>query len=659
MSLVLSHLRQVPDSLLLIVLILILFSPGHSAADLEGLNLSEQDILSPSIPLHHATALILVYLVGSDLESGGSDSSPGNLGTSSLEMMIQGLENSDKTDVSLVVAYGGSNKPGWEGMTIVSDEQLIRDGEDGIFGNEEIGLFLDPHADMGQPESLSRFLSFVSERYTAEKTYLVFSDHGAGFDGFGYDEHTGSLLSLTDITSAFDDAGFSGDMVIFDACLMGGIEVAQKMAHYATYLVASEELIPDAGLAYDLWIPVLSSDPSEDPAIVGTAIVDSYITTGGPEGKTLSVIYLPALHGVLEKLDSFGFLLNNTTGQLPNPGQVVKEYDKTTRFGENFGIPELSRVDLELLVKNLNDGFPDVKETGDEVTDALSSALVYERHDELISDATGLSIADPMQLSSDEIIEKREVLSLAPGWDAFILHHIHQMEEEHSFDNRSGSEIASARTEDPERYAWMSIGYYQYRPETDSYLKLGTLPVDRVFGYEPTGNGTYILPEWDGTWYFLQDTKKPDNTALVELSYLDTSSGDISKYSSQVDLIRNRSVYRALMYSYYDKSSDWSKFSLFPILRSAEGISITQRSGFTPKTGDRLKTYASVSVGSDGEVRKEKIGDMMLEGTVRVVEGLLPDGFYASAFLADDGTGEQRVLVYEYIRIADKQVRSM
>jgi hypothetical protein len=36
-----------------------------------------------------------------------------------------------------------------------------------------------------------------------------------------------------------------------------------------------------------------------------------------------------------------------------------------------------------------------------------------------------------------------------------------------------------------------------------------TFPVDRMFGYEPTGNGTNILPEWDGTWYFLQDTKKP------------------------------------------------------------------------------------------------------------------------------------------------------
>jgi len=67
------------------------------------------------------------------------------------------------------------------------------------------------------------------------------------------------------------------------------------------------------------------------------------------------------------------------------------------------------------------------------------------------------------------------------------------------------------------------------------------------------------------------------------------------------------------MYSYYDDSSNWSKFSLFPIIRSNEGVFITKRSGFTPTSGDRLKTYASVSVGSKGEERKEKIGEITLK----------------------------------------------
>ena len=41
---------------------------------------------------------------------------------------------------------------------------------------------------------------------------------------------------------------------------------------------------------------------------------------------------------------------------------------------------------------------------------------------------------------------------------------------------------------------------------------------------------------------------------------------------------------------------------------------------------------------------------------MKVVEGMLPDGIYASAFLSNDGTGEKRISDYEYIRIADKQV---
>ncbi|HOL42612.1 MAG TPA: hypothetical protein PLY78_12350, partial [Methanospirillum sp.] len=100
------------------------------------------------------------------------------------------------------------------------------------------------------------------------------------------------------------------------------------------------------------------------------------------------------------------------------------------------------------------------------------------------------------------------------------------------------------------------------------------------------------------------------------------------------------------MYSYYDTGSDWSRFTLFPIIRTPEGVIITKRSGFTPRTGDRLKTYCTVSAGSDGIERKEKVGDITIQGTIRVVEGMLPDGIYASAFLADEGNGPVRVSDY-------------
>jgi hypothetical protein len=260
-----------------------------------------------------------------------------------------------------------------------------------------------------------------------------------------------------------------------------------------------------------------------------------------------------------------------------------------------------------------------------------------------------------MQLSSTDYQNESDVFSISPGWNGFFKDLMYRMEDE----NATNSPILagdSSLSGNPDNYSWISIKYFQYQPETDRYLLLGTIPVTQVYGYDPSIHGTHILPDWDGTWYYLQDTADSSNSALVELSYLDTSKGDISKYSSVVDLIRNRTVYSTIMYSYYDNSTDWSRYLLYPIIRTPEGVTMTKRSGLTPGHGDRLKTYSQVSYGNNSESRREKIGDITLKGTVKVVEGMLPDGIYASTFFSDDGTAERRISDYEYIRIADKRV---
>jgi hypothetical protein len=104
-------------------------------------------------PKEKVSSLVLVYLVGSDLESGSPDNPGGNAGTTSMVRMVQGVADKDPSEISLVVAYGGSNKPDWEGMTIISDEQLKPDAQDGIFGNERIADNINLGADMERPES--------------------------------------------------------------------------------------------------------------------------------------------------------------------------------------------------------------------------------------------------------------------------------------------------------------------------------------------------------------------------------------------------------------------------------------------------------------------------------------------------------------------------
>ncbi|MDD1727971.1 MAG: clostripain-related cysteine peptidase, partial [Methanospirillum sp.] len=177
---------------------------------------------------HQATALVLMYVVGSDLESGNGHSE-GDDGTSDLMDMISGYGETSPDNLNIVVAYGGAAKEGWKGMTIASIEDLKADAKNGVFGDEEIGEFHDPAMDMGSKEGLTTFLTDAREHYRGDTTYLIFWNHGDGYQGFGFDENTDNHLSISDITDVLEATGTRTDLIGFDACLMGGLEVAKSL----------------------------------------------------------------------------------------------------------------------------------------------------------------------------------------------------------------------------------------------------------------------------------------------------------------------------------------------------------------------------------------------------------------------------------------------
>lgn len=69
------------------------------------------------------------------------------------------------------------------------------------------------------------------------------------------------------------------DVVVFDECLMGMVENAYALREVASYMVASEEMIPPGGLCYSDWLSKLVSSPRMSPATLATTIVESYDRT--------------------------------------------------------------------------------------------------------------------------------------------------------------------------------------------------------------------------------------------------------------------------------------------------------------------------------------------------------------------------------------------
>ena len=596
----------------------------------------------------HVPALVLVYMVGSDLESGTGHPEGGETGTADLMNMIDGYGNTSPDALQILVAYGGAAKPGWEGMTIASITDLKTDAANGIIGDENLSEYQDPEADMGSKESMQTFLSYASHQYAGNTTYLIFWDHGNGFLGFGWDENTGNHLSISDITDILKEEQSHFDLIGFDACLMSGLEVAKSLEPYTRYMLASEE-ISAGGWSYDKWIDALAQDPQQSPEKLGVTIIKTFIKPDEPLGNTAALIDLSKLQPVIEGVDTLGTALDGAMIPEQSIIPIARAYEKTTRFGENSGDgPALGAVDLGTLTGYLNTSVPGTQSASDELSTALTNAVVYVGHDDLISNVTGLSLADPLTVSKETYVNESSVLSISPNWDSFVSNLKTQMKNElPSVDmvsvGTNSYQIANAS--EPES---VSAVYFAVQNNTE-LLQLGTLPVD------PDENGTYTLPYWDGTWYYLQDTHDPAQIALMDLYYGDTTASGISKFISEVDMIRSGTGYDAVMYAYLDPDTTWTKLSLRPY-SVKDNETIFSRSGYTPGPGDRLLTFAAAYDTDGNETGISQLGEMNLSGGVQMVRGILPEGEYASALMVESPNGEQDVRDINAISIKDGQV---
>jgi hypothetical protein len=135
-------------------------------------------------------------------------------------------------------------------------------------------------ADMGDGQTLARFLDTATRDYPAKRYALLFGDHGMAWAGVAVTESQDyDALTVDEIATALGaTVPKTGrlELIGFDACLMADLEVAKTLAPYARYLVASEEIEPADGWDYRALLTRLTGAPAMDGEALGRAVVDSY-----------------------------------------------------------------------------------------------------------------------------------------------------------------------------------------------------------------------------------------------------------------------------------------------------------------------------------------------------------------------------------------------
>ena len=333
------------------------------------------------------TWAIYWYLCGSDLESRSGCAT---------DDLMEMLDVKLSKNVKVVIQTGGSSY--WRNNTVSSKytERYVYDSN---------GLQLvdrQPQANMGETETLAEFLAFCNKNYPADKTMVIFWDHGGGsVAGAAFDEnYRNDSLNLGEFYEAFNEVyEFSNDnppvdIIGFDACLMATVDVAFTFCDVAKYLVASEEMEPGDGWDYSAFLKELTNDPAMGPAQLGKIICDTYKADSDRQREgseiTLSVTDLTKLQPLLEAYDAMG--QEALSIALDDPSffsNFGRQASRSESYGGNNNQEGYTNmVDLGHLARNCAQLLP---KTSQAVLDGLSECVVYRVAGAYRSESSGLS----------------------------------------------------------------------------------------------------------------------------------------------------------------------------------------------------------------------------------------------------------------------------
>jgi len=284
---------------------------------------------------------IMVYMLGSDLESRGKAASK------DIMEMLAGTTNSANS-INVVLTTGSSERLGWKTLKRI----YIENGQRYVL--DDLGK-----QKMSNPKTLSGFVNWAKQEFPAQHYALILWSHGGGSSGFGDNK---DHMKLRDLQQAYTAIGKQLDLVAYDACFMGAIEVAEITKIVANTMVASVEIIPEYGFDYKYFMQQLIKNPHLELAeLIKAGYIESSKDDKTP--ITISVTDLTQLDSFDNQLkplaEAFKQLMEKhklkpyqdlSYGLINSPGYPLVETGKL----KDFGAGDI-RIDLYSFLKNIGE----------------------------------------------------------------------------------------------------------------------------------------------------------------------------------------------------------------------------------------------------------------------------------------------------------------
>lgn len=351
-------------------------------------------VIEPTpLPAGPAGYTVLVYMVASDLESGGYYATQ-----DIVEMMTVGSTE----NVNVIIQTGGSANSTIDDYRFIDFTKVQRH----IVLRDNVELIQDlGERNMATAATLKEFVGWGIGKYPADKYAIILWDHGAGLIGFGFDNIHDDVLDLDELSEGLAPAKNSGkkfEVIAFDGCLMASIEVAGSLSQRGNYLVASEDLEPAWGLDYSAILSSLDENRAQSGEELGKKISDSYIEHIRANAEqyqdystdrtlTMSVIDLKEIPELLDNVGRLGDHFDRFGGDLEITHALTRSIHDTERYGEG-GKSSAGHLDLYHLADNIDKQFPEFAGIGSEIKSGIDKAVVYRVSGDARPDSHGISI---------------------------------------------------------------------------------------------------------------------------------------------------------------------------------------------------------------------------------------------------------------------------
>jgi hypothetical protein len=289
----------------------------------DGTGLSDENFIVDDIP---ATWTFMVYVDGdNNLEDAALDDF--------LEMAAVG-SNADLNIVAQVDRVGG-HADGHGDWTDTRRFLISSGNTPSMTPLDNLG-----EQNMGDPAVLQDFVEWAVTSYPAQHYALSIWNHGGGWRlsrtnmaaaatgaitrgesdvgvarAVAWDDTDNDKLYIKEVQNALTAAkanldarigtAVKLDIVGFDACLMGMLEVAYALRDVANFMVGSEENEPADGWPYDVILQHLKDTPAMTPrSLAGVIVTDYHQSYTGRSGITQSALDLAELGDVVTSLDA-------------------------------------------------------------------------------------------------------------------------------------------------------------------------------------------------------------------------------------------------------------------------------------------------------------------------------------------------------------------